>query len=372
MRFVDLQSQYSDYKAEIDAAVKNTFESGQFILGPAVKELESKLADYVGVRHCIGTASGTDSLILALLALGIGPGDEVITVPFTWVSSVEAIRVIGATPVFVDIDPSTFCMDVGQVRKAISERTRAIMPVSLFGQVSDHKALAAITAEHDIPVLEDAAQSFGATQEGIRSCALSQLAATSFFPTKPLGCYGDAGAIFTDDDELAERLYALRIHGQYERHNHQLIGRNARIDTLQAAILLAKFTHFESEVKRRQAIAKRYDDALEGICCPPAIATGNTHVYAQYTVRLPQRDRVSAAMSERGIPTAVYYPRCVHLQPAYQDLGYKEGSLPAAEAASKEVLSLPMHPWLTEQEQEQIIGALREVAQAPQTITENV
>ncbi len=360
MHFIDLQSQYCAYRSEIDRAIREVLESGHYILGKQVQELEEQLAKYVGAAHCIGTSSGTDSLILALLALEIGPGDEVITVPFSWVATAEAVRVVGARPVFVDLDPETYCLDARALRKAITPRTRAILPVSLFGQPSDHRAIQAIAEEHGIPVIEDAAQSFGSTHHGKKSCNLSEIGVTSFFPTKPLGAYGDAGAVFVNSDALAEKLRALRIHGQHTRHHHEYIARNARIDTLQAAIILAKLPHFDKELARRQEIAERYTQALKDLCRTPSVAPGNTHVYAQYTIQLADRDHVSEGLKARGIPSAVYYPKCIHEQPAYRDLGYFYGSLPVAERASREVLSLPMHPWLTEAEQNLVINALVE------------
>jgi UDP-2-acetamido-2-deoxy-ribo-hexuluronate aminotransferase len=312
-----------------------------------------------GVKHAITCASGTDSLEIALRALGIGPGDEVITVPFTWISSAEAIELVGARPVFVDIDPLDYNLDVAQLVKAISPQTKAIMPVSLFGQLPDIEEINRLATRHGIPVLEDAAQSFGATRHGKKSCAVSKIGSTSFFPAKPLGCYGDGGALFTDDDSLAEKMKAIRTHGGLQRHHHPLLGMNGRFDTLQAAILLPKLAHFSHEVETRGRIGARYSELLKDVCITPRIREGNTHVYAQYTIRVLQRDKVAERLKAKGIPTAVYYPKCLHEQPVFSGLGYRWGDFPESEKASREVLSLPMHPFLTEKEQDKIVEAVK-------------
>jgi UDP-2-acetamido-2-deoxy-ribo-hexuluronate aminotransferase len=314
-----------------------------------------------GVKHCLTVASGTDSLEIALRALGIGPGDEVITVPFTWISSAEVIGLVGATPVFVDIEPASFNINVDFIEAAITPRTKAILPVSLFGQMPDYAAINAVAGRHGLTVIEDGAQSFGATQQGRRSCGVTTIGSTSFFPAKPLGCYGDGGALFTDDDELAERMRAIRTHGGIRRHHHPLLGMNGRFDTLQAAILLAKWPYFAGEVEARGRIGARYSEQLKDCCITPQVMPGNTHVYAQYTVRLAERVRVSEVLKAQGIPTAVYYPKCLHEQPVFAGLGYRWGDFPEAERASWEVLSLPMHPWLTEQEQDRVISAIQTV-----------
>jgi UDP-2-acetamido-2-deoxy-ribo-hexuluronate aminotransferase len=358
MEFIDLKRQYAEYKQEIDAQMRAVLEHGHFIMGPEIAELERLLAAYVGVRHCVSVASGTASLEIALRALGIGPGDEVITVPFTWISSAEVIGLVGATPVFVDIEPVTYNIDVNQIEKAITPRTRAILPVSLFGQMPDYARINAIGAKHGVKVIEDGAQSFGARQNGKRSCGVTSVASTSFFPAKPLGCYGDGGALFTDDDALAERMRAIRTHGCLKRHYHPVLGLNGRFDTLQAAVLLAKLPHFEWEVEQRERIGARYSNLLRQACVVPEVTPGNTHVYAQYTVRVPDRDAVAAKLKERGIPTAVYYPKCLHEQPVFASLGYRYGQFPEAERASREVLSLPMHPFLSESDRDAIVGAL--------------
>ncbi len=360
MHFVDLKSQYRCYQAEIDARLRRVLEHGQFILGPEVAEVEEALARFVGVRHALTVASGTHSLEIALRALGIGPGDEVITVPFTWISTAEVIALVGARPVFVDIEPDTYNIAVEQVAAALTPRTRALLPVSLFGQMPDFDRLNALAARHGLPVIEDAAQSFGASQRGRRSGGVTTIGSTSFFPAKPLGCYGDGGALFTNDNALAERMRAIRTHGGLERNHHPLLGLNGRFDTLQASVLLAKLPHFEWELAERQRLAARYDRALDGLCVTPAVAPGNTHVYAQYTIRVPARDAVAARLKAAGIPTAVYYPKCLHEQPVFAGLGYRPGDFPVAEQAAREVLSLPLHPFLTEADQDRVVDALKE------------
>jgi UDP-2-acetamido-2-deoxy-ribo-hexuluronate aminotransferase len=359
MEFIDLKTQYRHYQAEIDARMKAVLAHGHFIMGPEIGELETELARYVGVKHCIAVASGTDSLEIALRAFGIGPGDEVITVPFTWISSAEAISLVGAKPVFVDIEPLTYNMDVTRLQAAITPRTKAILPVSLFGQMADYGRINAIAAEHCIPVIEDGAQSFGATQNGRRSCGVTTVGSTSFFPAKPLGCYGDGGALFTNDDALAERIRSIRTHGGLKRHHHPYLGMNGRLDTLQAAVLLAKFPHFEAEVQARGRIGARYSDLLKEVCVAPAIAPANTHVYAQYTVRVPNRDELGAKLKEKGVPTAVYYPKCLHEQPVFASCGYQWSDFPQAEKASREVISLPMHPFLLERDQDTILAGIK-------------
>ena len=360
MQFIDLKQQYLKYQPEIDARIRRVLDHGNFIMGPEIAELEKSLAAYVGVKHAISCASGTDSLEIALRALAIGPGDEVITVPFTWISSAEAIGLVGARPVFVDIDLLDYNLDAARLAQALTPRTKAIMPVSLFGQLPDIEEINRLATEHGIPVLEDAAQSFGATRHGKKSCAVSTIGSTSFFPAKPLGCYGDGGALFTDDDSLAEKMRAIRTHGGLQRHHHPHLGMNGRLDTLQAAILLPKLAHFPEEVEARSQIGARYSDLLQDVCSVPRIRPGNTHVYAQYTIRVPQRDKVAEKMKAKGIPTAVYYPKCLHEQPVFSGLGYRWGDFPESEKASREVLSLPMHPFLTEKEQDKIVEAAKE------------
>lgn len=359
MEFIDLKTQYQKHKQEIETAIHKVLDHGKFIMGPEIGELESVLASYVGTKHAITVASGTDSLEIALRALEIGPGDEVITVPFTWISSAEAIALTGARPIFVDIDPLDYNIDVTQIEAAITPRTKAIMPVGLFGQLPDFQIINSVAKRHQLAVLEDAAQSFGSTQRGVKSCAISTIGSTSFFPAKPLGCYGDGGALFTDSDDLAEKMRAIRTHGGKQRHHHPMLGMNGRFDTLQAAIILAKFPDFPWEVSERGRIGARYSELLRDVCMTPEVCRENTHVYAQYTIRVSNRDALGAKLKEIGIPTAVYYPKCLHEQPVFANLGYKYGDFPVAEMAAHEVISLPMHPFLTEKEQDLVVDAVK-------------
>jgi len=358
MEFINLKHQYKLYKAEIDKGIQDVLDQGCYIMGPPVKILEAELAKYIGVKHCITVSSGTDSLQIALMAKGIGPGDEVITVPFTWISSTEVISLVGAKPVFVDIEADTFNIDINQIESAITPRTKAILAVSLFGQMPDYSAINAIADKHGLLVIEDGAQSFGASQNGRQSCGVTHVGSTSFFPAKPLGCYGDGGALFTTDDALAAKMRAIRTHGGEQRHHHPYLGMNGRLDTLQAAILLAKLPHFPSEVEARIRIGTRYTNLLQNDCITPKVQSGNTHVYAQYTIRTPHRDALSEQLKKQGIPSAVYYPKCLHEQPVFASLGYQWGQFPISEKVSREVLSLPMHPWLSEKDQDFIVHAI--------------
>lgn len=360
VEFIDLKTQYRLHKQEMDEAIQRVLDHGQFIMGPEIKQLEQVLAHYVGVNHCITAASGTDTLFMALLALGIGPGDEVITPAFTFIAPAEVVALIGAKPVFVDIDPKTYNLDIEQLQQAITPRTKAIIPVSLFGQMPDFVKINQIAAQYDIKVIEDGAQSFGASQNGKRSCGVSDVGSTSFFPAKPLGCYGDGGALFTNDDALAAKLRAIRTHGSEVRYLHTCVGFNGRFDTLQAAIVLVKMKIFPAEVKAREEIGARYTRLLQNVCAVPTTQRGNTHVFAQYTIRVPDRESLAKQLNARGIPTAVHYPRALHEQPVFSELGYALGSFPHAEKAAKEVISLPMHPYLSIAEQEQIADAVRE------------
>jgi UDP-2-acetamido-2-deoxy-ribo-hexuluronate aminotransferase len=348
MEFIDLKQQYQRHKADIDARIHRVLDHGHFIMGPEIGELETQLAQYVGAKHAITVASGTASLEIALRALGVGPGDEVITVPFTWISTAEVIGLVGARPVFVDIDPATYNINVDLIAKAITPRTKAILPVSLFGQMADYERINDLAAQRGLKVIEDAAQSFGATRNGRRSGGVSLV-----------GSYGDGGALFTSDDALAEKMRAIRTHGGIKRHHHPLLGTNGRFDTLQAAVLLAKFPHFQWEVEQRGRLGARYSELLRGVCGVPDVAAGNTHVYAQYTVRVPRRDQVGEKLKAEGIPTAIYYPKCLHEQPVFASCGNRPGDFPQAETAALEVISLPMHPFLTEVEQDKIVAALQ-------------
>ena len=358
MEFIDLKAQYERIRPQVDERIRRVLEHGKYIMGPEVAELEERLAAYVGVKHCIGVASGTDALLIAMMALGVGPGDEVITTPFPFIATGEMIALIGAKPVFVDIDPRTYNLDPALIEPAVTPRTRAILPVSLYGQCADLDAINAVAARHGLPVIEDAAQSFGATYKGRRSCALSTIGCTSFFPSKPLGCYGDGGACFTDDDALAKAMRQIRVHGQDRRYHHPVIGVNGRIDTLQAAVLLAKLEVFEEEVAARGRIGARYSELLRGHVTTPHLAPQCTSVYAQYTVRTPERHSMVESMRAAGVPTAIHYPTPLHMQPAFADLRLGRGSFSAAESAARDVLSLPMHPYLNQGDQDTIATAL--------------
>jgi UDP-2-acetamido-2-deoxy-ribo-hexuluronate aminotransferase len=359
MEFIDLKEQYRRYKADIDGRILRVLSHGQYIMGPEVAELEAALATYTGVKHCISVASGTASLEIVLRALDIGPGDEVITVPFTWISTAEVVALVGARPVFVDIEPATYNINVDSIEGAITARTKAIMPVSLFGQMPDYDRINAIAAAHNLPVIEDGAQSFGARQKGRPSCGVTTVGSTSFFPAKPLGCYGEGGALFTNDDALAEKMKSIRSHGGIQRNHHTVLGTNGRFDSVQAAVLLAKLEHFDWEVGERARIGACYSAELRSYCNVPAVSSQNTHVYAQYTIRVPNRNRMAGHLKALGIPTAIYYPKCLHEQPVFFKLGYNWGDFPVSEKASREVLSLPMHAFLTEADQARIIEGVK-------------
>lgn len=370
MDFIDLKTQYRRVQDSVNARIRTVLEHGQYILGAETVELENKLAAYVGAKHCIGASSGTDTLLIALMAYGIGPGDEVITSPFTFIATGEMIALAGAKPVYVDIDARTYNIDPKLIEQAITPKTKAIMPVSLYGQCADMDAINAIARKHRIPVIEDAAQSFGATYKGKRSCAVSEVGSTSFFPSKPLGAYGDGGALFTDDDNLAKLMREIRVHGQDRRYHHPRLGINGRLDTLQAAVLLAKMEIFPDEVESRirigarysqliaEAFAKESDPARKVVT--PYIAPDCTSVYAQYTVEVADRAKVEQGMKARGVPTAVHYPVPLHLQPVFANLGQGAGTFPVSEAVGNRVISLPMHPYLTEAHQAQVVNALKE------------
>jgi len=369
MDFIDLKTQYARVRESLDARIRAVLDSGQYILGRETVELEKKLAEYVGVKHCIGASSGTDTLLIALMALDIGAGDEVITSPFTFIATGEMIALAGAKPVFVDIDAKTYNIDPALIERAITPRTKAIMPVSLYGQCADFDAINAVARKHKLPVIEDGAQSFGAAYKGKKSCGLSEIGSTSFFPSKPLGAYGDGGALFTNDDALAKVMAEIRVHGQDRRYHHPRLGINGRLDTMQAAVLLAKMEIFEDEVAARARIGARYselvNEAFAGISDParrataPALGAGCTSVYAQYTVEVPHRAKVEEGMKARGIPTAVHYPVPLHQQPVFGSLQQGAGSFPVSEAAAARVISLPMHPYLTADHQVQVVNALK-------------
>jgi len=360
LEFIDLKAQYAALRERIHERMQRVLDHGQYIMGPEVAELEAELAAFVGVRHCIGVASGTEALQIALMSLGIGPGDEVITSPFTFAATGEMIALLGATPVFVDIEPDTCNLDARHIEAAITPRTRALMPVSLYGQCADMAAINAIAARHGLPVIEDAAQSFGARCQGRRSGGLSTWGATSFFPSKPLGCYGDGGALFTDDENLAQAAREIRVHGQSARYLHTRIGVAGRLDTLQAAVLLAKLPRLEWELQRRRELGARYAGRLAGL--PGlrllAVRPDRDCVWAQYTVFVEQRTSVQAALKSQGIPTAVHYPMPLHRQPAYAQFAAR-ARCPESERAAAAVMSLPMSPDLSEADQDRVIAALR-------------
>ena len=357
IEFIDLKVQQSRIKAKIDAGIQRVLAHGQYILGPEVVELEEKLATYVGAKYCITCANGTDALQIAQMAFGIGPGDEVITPGFTYIATAETVAVLGAIPVYVDVNPKTYNLDVEKLEAAITSRTKAIIPVSLYGQCADFDAINAIAAKYGIPVIEDAAQSFGATYKGRKSCNLSTVACTSFFPSKPLGCYGDGGAIFTNDEELAKVIRQIARHGQDRRYHHIRVGVNSRLDTLQAAILLPKLEILDDEMKARQRVAEIYTKLFNesAISTTPFIEQHNQSAWAQYTIQVDKRDEVQERLKAKGIPTAVHYPIPLNKQPAVADAN---AILPVGDAVAERVMSLPMHPYLILEEQEKIVTVL--------------
>ncbi len=357
MKFVDLDRQRDRLSRDLDAAIRGVLEHGKFILGPEVDELEGRLASYCGSEYCITVANGTDALMIALMALGVGPGDEVITPGFTYVATAETIAFLGATPVFVDVHEDTYNVDPEKITAAMTSKTKAIMPVSLYGQCADFDAINNIATEFDVPVIEDAAQSFGARYKGRMSGNLSTVACTSFFPSKPLGCYGDGGAILTNDPDLAKDIRQIARHGQELRYYHVRIGVNSRLDTLQAAILLPKLAILDDEIQKRGEIAQLYSQHFESCAeiVTPTIEAQNVSAFAQYTVQIDERDAVIKRLSEQGIPTAIHYPMPLCQQPAFRKFRV---SLPVAEKISRRVLSLPMHPYLSAEEVEQVITAL--------------
>ena len=361
MQFIDLKAQYRRVEVDVNQRIQTVLNHGQYILGPEVVELEQQLAEFVGVKHAIGVSDGTTALLIALMALGIGVGDEVITTPFTFIATGEMIALLGAKPVFVDIDPQTYNIDVNKIESAITSKTKAIMPVSLYGLCADFDAINVIAAKYQLPVIEDGAQSFGASYKGKKSCGLTTIGCTSFFPSKPLGCYGDGGACFTNDDELAKKMREIRVHGQDRRYHHPVIGLNGRLDTLQAAILLAKLAVFPQEVEQRAQLGARYSQLLADKARTPIVPEGYDSVYAQYTLQVEGRESMVAALQAQGIPTAVHYPIPLHLQPAFANLGLGEGAFPVAEAAAKRVMSLPMYPDLSVADQDKVVAELMKV-----------
>lgn len=381
MQFIDLAAQQARIKDKIDVNIQKVLAHGQYILGPEVTELEEKLAAFTGAKHCITVANGTDALQIAQMAFGIGPGDEVITPGFTYIATAETVALLGAKPVYVDVCPKTYNLDPTKLEAAITPKTKAIIPVSLYGQCADFDAINAIAAKYGIPVIEDAAQSFGASYKGKKSCNLTTVACTSFFPSKPLGCYGDGGAIFTNDDQLAIVLRQIARHGQDRRYHHIRVGVNSRLDTLQAAILLPKLEIFADEMEKRQQVAAWYQKHFELATEPtkstenttqnisvrsvdsvankitlPFIEEHNTSAFAQYTIQVENRDAVQAKLKEQGIPTAVHYPIPLNKQPAVAD---NSVSLPIGDAIAEKVMSLPFHPYMTEEDVERVVKAIQ-------------
>jgi UDP-2-acetamido-2-deoxy-ribo-hexuluronate aminotransferase len=358
MQFIDLAAQQARIKDKIDAGIARVLEHGKYILGPEVQELEEKLADYTGAKYCITVANGTDALQIAQMALDIGPGDEVITPGFTYIATAETVALLGAKPVYVDIDPKTYNIDPNLIEAAITDKTKAIIPVSLYGQPADFDRINQIAKKYKIPVIEDGAQSFGATYKGRKSCNLSTIACTSFFPSKPLGCYGDGGAIFTNDDELALVMRQIARHGQERRYHHVRVGVNSRLDTLQAAVLLPKLEILDDEIETRNKMAKNYNTLLNnsGLIVSPFIEKHNISAWAQYTIQVKNRSELQKRLTKEGIPTAVHYPIPLNKQPAVRD---DNKSLKFGDKVADEVLSLPLHPYLRLDEQKRIIDNLQ-------------
>lgn len=354
INFIDLQAQYQKYKDEIDSEIHDILDTSSYIMGNKVSKLEENLSKFSGAKHSIACSSGTDALLLALMALDIKADDEVITSPFTFIATAEMIAFVGAKPVFVDIDEKTYNIDPSKIEAAITNKTKAIMPVSIFGQTPDMDAINNIARKHNLKVIEDAAQSFGAKYNGTKSCNLSDVACTSFFPAKPLGCYGDGGAIFTNDDELAKKMRIILNHGQSSKYFHSHIGINGRIDTIQAGVLNVKLKYFQDELEKRQAIAQKYNKNLKNLITP-FVDDNSTSAWAQYCIRVPNRDEMMKKCSDRGVPTAIYYPLPLHLQEVFVYLGYKNGDFPITEKVSLDIMALPMSAFLKDKEQDYII-----------------
>jgi dTDP-4-amino-4,6-dideoxygalactose transaminase len=372
--FIDIGAQRQRLGKAIDEAVSRVLAHCQFINGPEVTQLEAELASFSGAKHVVSCASGTDALLMVLMAKGVGPGDAVFCPSFTFCATGEAVALAGATPVFVDVDEATFNIDAASLQRGIATarrlglKPRAVIPVDLFGQSADHDAIGAVAAEEGLFVLDDAAQGFGASYKGRRLGTLALATATSFFPAKPLGCFGDGGAIFTDDDELAETLRSIRVHGQgSDKYDNVRLGLTGRLDTMQAAILIEKLKIFEDEIVARNRVAERYARALGNIVTVPRLAPGCTSIWAQYTIRLPKgtdRDQFAAALKAQGVPTTIYYVKSMHQQTAYRDFPVADGGLLVSESLSSDVISLPMHAYLDEVTQERVIAAVRDAVSA--------
>ncbi len=360
INFNDLKIQYNLLKADLDVSIGKVLEKQNFIMGEEIAALENELKNFSGAKHCITCANGTDALQIALMAAGIGPGDEVITTPFSFIATVEVIALLGAKPVFADINEKTYNLDPEKFLEKVSPRTKAVIPVSLFGQAAEMDRFNEISGKFGIKVIEDAAQSFGARYKDRRSCSLSELACTSFFPSKPLGCYGDGGAVFTDNDALAEKIRSIRVHGQEKKYYYQYVGVNSRLDTIQAAVLLSKMKLFAEECDKREKAGSYYTELLSGKqnIITPYVEKYNNSVYAQYALRSPDREAIMKKLNENEIPSMIYYPHPLHLQKAFAYLGNKEGDYPITEKVSKEIFSIPFSPYITKEEQEFIAGLI--------------
>jgi len=357
--FANLQYQYQLYKTEIDVAMQAVLDKSNYIMGDEVRELETSLEEFTGAKFAITCSSGTDALILAMMALDIQPGDEIITTPFTFIATAETIAFLKATPVFVDIDEQTYNIDASKIEEKITSKTKAIIPVSLYGQPADMDAIQTIADKHNLKVIVDGAQSFGSTYKGKTDSSLGDISCTSFFPAKPLGCFGDGGAVFTNNEALANKMKSLRIHGQSKRYHHKYIGMGGRMDTLQCAIVNVKLKHYEKDLSLRQEVAQKYTNALQNKdLVLPFVDSNATSAWAQYSVRVKNRDEVQAELKEKGIRTAVHYPMPLHLQEAFKYLGYKQGDFPISEQVSQEIMSLPMNPYVSDDEIEYVVGNL--------------
>ncbi len=361
MNFIDLKQQYNEYKEEINKEIENVLESAYFIMGPVLERLEKELSSYIGVKHAIGCSSGTDALLLALLAKEIKPGDEIIVPDFTFIAAAEVVSLLHAKPVFVDIDKNTYNLDYSLIEKKITKKTRGIIAVSLYGQCADYNEINAIAEKHNLFVIEDAAQSFGAFYKNKKSGNLTELATTSFYPAKPLGAYGDGGAVFTNDDSLADKIRMILNHGQSKTYQHKVIGINGRLDAIQAAILIVKLHHFDDELKKRQIVANWYSERLKELVKIPIIKEGNSSVWAQYTVRSNKRDEIIENLKEKEIPVAIHYPIPLHKQEAFAYLQENGNEYPISTKMTKEVFSLPMHPFLSEEDVDTICKAIKDV-----------
>ena len=348
--FANLQHQYQLYKKDIDANIQAVLNKSNYIMGEEVHQLEEELQEFTGAKHAITCSNGTDALLLAMMALDVQPNEEIITTPFTIIATAETIALMKAKPVFVDIEEDTYNIDASKIEAVITDKTKAIMPVSLYGQPADMDAIQAIADKYNLRVIIDGAQSFGSTYKGKTDSNLGDISTTSFFPAKPLGCYGDGGAVFTNNDEYAEKMRMMRVHGQNKRYHHKYIGMGGRLDTIQAAILLAKLENYPKEIKQRQAVATAYSEKLDNSVIKPIVKEERSSVWAQYSIRIKDRDQMQNKLKEAGIPTAVHYPMPLHLQECFQYLDYKKGDFPVAENVSDEIMSLPMNPFLSEEE----------------------